>query len=280
MSQSEAGQTVAGDGASVKLIAHRIFHDRRTLEEFDSTRVRNFDGVELDVRRHENGETYVYHSPVFDHRFRRKRNPTNRFEEAVELLAELDNPPRLLFLDIKCPRSAEHVASFVRRRDLGFEVVFNCWQEPAIAAIRKLLPDAPIFVCIAPIFSKRLAKIMKEDFHVYNRYPFIRAADRFELDQARFNGHNINFKIFTQENADLIAPQGADGVCLHRVFFCEALIEFARRRKLKTAVYGIRSRTSKVLRAAGEHIDMAIISGEKRKQRVEQQGDAATESAA
>lgn len=267
VSQSEAGRAEAEQSESVKLIAHRIFPDRRALDEFDSSRVRDFDGVELDVRLHANGETYVYHSPIFDSRLRRRRNPTNRFERALELLAELENGPRLLFLDIKCPRSAEQVAGFIRGRNLGFELAFNCWQEPAIDAIRRLLPDAAIFFCIAPIFSKRLAKIMKEDFHVYNRYPFVKAAERFEPDLDRFNGHNINFKIFTEENADLIAPQGADGVCLHRVFFCESLVEFTERRKLKTAVYGIRSRGSRLLKSAGDHIDMAIISGEKRGRR-------------
>lgn len=252
----------------MKRIAHRAIDDRGDLADFARYRETAFDGVELDIRRDQDGAIVVRHSPIFTWRSRqRPADPARRrmlLGEALDRIEALTPAVGTVFLDIKCVTAAEGAAKLVQERAGKLDVAFICWLRDDVDAIRARLPEAQIYYCLAPIFSRRLGRVLPDDLYLFNAFPYLARSGRFSPRVVQANRHNINVRLFTSLKAGEM-PAAADGICLHRLFCSRALVLFAKRAGLKVAVYGLPSAETSRIRAYGDLIDIAIINAASRR---------------
>lgn len=248
----------------MRLIAHRIFRDGDRLERFDARRLAGFEGVEIDLRLDAGGELVVRHSPVFAAGRSLKRVPGHRFADALTHLSRMSAAPRLLLLDVKCVTAAGAAARLIAQKPPAADVLFNCWHAEEIGAIRERLPQARIFFCAAPIVARRAPAGRLEDIYLSNSFPFLWSARNFTPDLEKINRHNINIRLISRRRGGLIAPEGADGLTVHRLFWNDRVAALAAEQGLDVAVYGLNSRTQALAEAAHGPIAYAIIGDRKR----------------
>lgn len=246
----------------MKYIAHRVFKDGETFDGFDARRLDGYHGVELDIREDGRGGVCINHAPVF----LRRRGPVNlsgrSLCDAVALFSESCPSLELLFLDVKTLAAAEILADKVAKAEIPFQTVFNCWHVDEVRAIRDRLPDATVFFCVAPIFSARAPRGKLNDLYVSNSFPFISRSSRFQPHDDKANGHHINVKLISSRTLEATLPDAIDGVCVHRIFRSNALMEFIASRGLKAAFYGLPSRAHPRTQALADVADYAIIRKE------------------
>lgn len=252
----------------MRLIAHRIFRDGERLERLDARRLEGVEGVEIDLRLDAGGALVVRHSPVFAVGRSLRRLPGHRFADALTHLARMAEAPRLLLLDVKCVTAAHAAARALRDQPPAADVVFNVWRAEEIAAIRTHLPDARILYCAAPIVARRAPAGRLEDLFLSNSFPFLWSARNFTPKIEKANRHNINIRLISRRRGGLIAPEGVDGLTVHRLFWNRRLAELAAEQGLEVAVYGLNSRAQAHAEAAHSPFAYAII-GDKRAARRE-----------
>lgn len=248
----------------MRMIAHRIFKDETTVDNFDPAIMSGFDGAEFDLRCGPEGDTVVFHGPVL-RRGRTAAQSAKRLEDMCRLLAAAPDCPRFLLLDIKTLGAAENAAAFVAERaatvfgDNGVETAFLTWREEELRAIRARLPEARIYFVLAPIALRGRGRFLPKNFYVFNRYPYLASASRFRPRLQQANRHNINLRVLAA-GADALAPGGADGVCFHRMFLTRGVIAKAKAQGLGVAVFGWRSREQALRRPElAEALDLAIV---------------------
>jgi glycerophosphoryl diester phosphodiesterase len=251
----------------MRLIAHRVFRDGDRLERFDSRRLAGFEGVEIDLRLDASGELVVRHSPVFAAGRSLKRVPGHRFADALTHLSRMATAPRLLLLDVKCVTAAEAAARLIAGTPPAADVLFNCWHAEEFGAIRAHLPEARIFFCAAPIVARRAPAGRLEDIYLCNSFPFLWSGRNFTPDLDNVNRHNINIRVISRRRGGLIAPEGADGLTVHRLFWNGRVAALAAEQGLEVAVYGLNSRAQAWAEAAHGPIAYAIIGDRKRNAR-------------
>lgn len=255
----------------MRLIAHRVIDDRGSLADLAAYRERAFDGVELDVRQDLDGELVVRHSPVFAIPKRSRRADRPRMEmalsDALGRLEAVTPAINTVVLDIKCLTAAEAVGKQIADAPPPFETAFICWHRDEAAAIRRRLPDATIYFCLAPIFSRRLGRVMPADLYLFNSFPFLARSRRFLPRAVQRNSHNINVRLFGSLRAVDAIPPEANGICLHKLFCSRALIAYARRSGLRVAVYGLSSADAPKVRAFRDLIDVGIIRASRGRRR-------------
>jgi glycerophosphoryl diester phosphodiesterase len=247
----------------MRLIAHRIFRDGDRLERLDARRLAGFEGVELDLRLGAGGDLVVRHSPVFAAGRSLKRVPGHRFADALGHLDRMAEKPRLLLLDVKCVTAARAAARLLADQPPPAEVVFNCWHVEEVAAIRDRLPTARILYCAAPIVARRAPAGRLEDMFLSNSFPFFWSARNFEPRLDKANRHNINIRLISRRRGGAMAPDGADGLTVHRLFWNRRVAEMAAEQGLEVAVYGLNSRTQALAQAAHGAVAYAIVSGKR-----------------
>jgi hypothetical protein len=246
----------------MKFIAHRVFGDGETFDALDAGALDGYHGVELDVRDDGEGGVCINHAPVF----RRRRGPVDlsgrSLADAISVFGE--NLPSLefLFLDVKTQAAAGILGEMVARGEVPFRTIFNCWHEEEVRSLRARLPGATIFFCVAPIFTRRLARRRFNDLYLSNSFPFFRKSGRFQPDDGKENRHNINIKLICPEALEASLPDAIDGVCVHRIFHSPRLMAFVARRGLLSAVYGLPSRSHPRTDALRGEADYAIIRKE------------------
>jgi glycerophosphoryl diester phosphodiesterase len=243
----------------MRLIAHRVFRDGEKLERFDARRFTGFDGVEMDLRVDPCGSLVVRHAPVFavGHRLRRLRGA--RLDDALALIGREPQAPRLLLLDVKCVTAARAAADLLAQQPTDREVVFACWHAEEAAEIRARLPHARILFCAAPIVARRAPAGALEDLYLANSFPFLWPSDRFSPRLGKANRHNINVRLISRRRGGRIAPEGVDGLCVHRLFWGPRLADLAREQGVEIAVYGLNSRAQAQAAAAYGPLAYAII---------------------
>lgn len=251
----------------MRLIAHRVFRDGARLDACDTESFGAFDGVELDLRLNRDDCLVVEHSPIFRTPARRRSACENSFEDALTLLATAPQPPRTLFLDVKCRAAARAAASRIAAAPPHAEVVFTCWHADEVAALRAILPGARIFFCIAPIVSRRAPRGRLENLYITNSFPFFWAADRFAPTLEKTNRHNINVRLIPAHRDGAPMPEGIDGVCVHRLFWRPTLAALVAAQGLEVAVYGLTSRAQGLAQAELGPVSYAIIGGQRDAQR-------------
>lgn len=249
-------------------IAHRVFNDRGGLSDLTRYREAAFDGVEFDLRLDPDGVLVVRHSPVIA--LPRRRSRTSKYgqtslESALLRLEELDPRPQSVFLDIKCITAAEAVISHIEKTPLKFALNFICWHADEVALIRRHMPNAVIYFCLAPIFSRALGRVLPDDIYLFNAFPYLARSGRFAPRLVQRNRHNINVRLFSSLQSAGAMPSEADGVCLHQLFCSRALALYAKRAGLKVAVYGLSSTEARKARAYRDLIDVAIINEKRRR---------------
>jgi hypothetical protein len=246
----------------MKFIAHRVFRDGETFDSLDAERLQGYHGVELDVRDDGRGGVCINHAPLFRRRRGGHDLSGRTLSDAVAVFG--DNMPSLefLFLDVKTQAAAVILAETVARGEVPFDVVFNCWHVDEVRSIRNRLPKATVFFCVAPIFSKRLARRRFNDLYLTNSFPFFWRGGSFQPDDDKQNRHNINVKLISPETLKANLPDAIDGVCVHRIFHSAPLLDFVARRGLRSAVYGLPSRAHPKTDALRGEADYAIIRKE------------------
>ncbi len=247
----------------MRLIAHRVIDDRGSLADLAAYRDTAFDGVELDVRLDQDGELVVQHSPVFAIPKRARRTDRPRREmalsDALARLSEFEPGIKTAVLDIKSIAAAEAIVEHLKNAPPAFETAFICWHRDDAAIIRESLPDAMIYFCLAPIFSRSLGRVLPDDLYLFNAFPFLARSRRFLPRTVQRNRHNINVRLFGSLRAAGTIPDEANGICLHKLFCSRALIAYARRAELRVAVYGLSSADAPKVRAYRDLIDIGII---------------------
>ena len=223
----------------MQLIAHRLYDDAAELRQVDRRRLHGVQGAELDIRCDETGEAVIHHSPVFRARSGAPRDPRKPLRDAVGFLGEIAPHLQTLLLDVKTVDAAGRAAEAVARERPRFDVAFACWRADEVATIRAALPGALILFCVAPIFLRRTPRGRLRDLYICNSFPFITSARGFVPKLDKPNRHNINVKLICKDRLAARLPRGVDGMCVHRLFHREELIDFAAARGLRTAVYGL-----------------------------------------
>jgi glycerophosphoryl diester phosphodiesterase len=252
----------------MRFIAHRIFRDGDRLERIDARRLAGCEGVEIDLRLDASGALVVRHSPVFAAGRTLKRVPGHAFADALTHLSRMVVKPNLLLLDVKCVTAARAAAQLIAGQPPEAEVIFNCWHAEEIDAIRAVLPDARVFFCAAPIVARRAPAGRLEDMYLTNSFPFFWRTATFAPCYEKANRHNINVRLISRRRGGLVAPEGADGLTIHRLLWNRHVAELAADQGLEVAVYGLNSRTQARAEAAHGPFDYAII-GDKRAARRE-----------
>ena len=245
----------------MQLIAHRLYDDAAELRQIDRGRLDGVQGVELDLRCDPSGETVIHHSPVFRARSGAPRHPRKPLRDAIGFLGEVAPHLQTLLLDVKTLEAAGCAASSIARERPRFDVAFACWRAEEVRAIRKELPGAMILFCLAPIFLRRTPRGRLRDLYICNSFPFIASARAFEPKLDKPNRHNINVKLICKERLAARLPRGVDGLCVHRLFHREELIDFAAARGLRTAVYGLPASDHPRTHALRGVADFAIVKG-------------------
>lgn len=255
----------------MRLIAHRVIDDRGSLADLAAYRETAFDGVELDVRMDQDGALVVQHSPVFSIPKRSRRPDKPRREmalsDALSRLEAVEPAITSVMLDVKSEAAAEAVATLIRNDPPIFQTSFICWHRTDAAIIRRNLPEATIYFCLAPIFSRSLGRVLPDDLYLFNSFPFLARSRRFLPRAVKQNRHNINVRLFGSLRAAGAIPEEADGICLHKLFCSRALIAYARRAGLRVAVYGLSSADAPKVRAFRDLIDVGIIRAARGKRR-------------
>lgn len=246
----------------MKFIAHRVFKDGETFGRLDAARLSGYHGVELDLRDDGRGGVCVNHAPLF--RRSRVELSGRSLQDAVEVFGESLPSLEFLFLDVKTQAAAAILADLVARGGLPIPAMFNCWHAAEVRTIRDRVPDATIFFCIAPIFTRRLARRRFNDLYVSNSFPFFSRSARFTPDEDKENRHSINVKLICPESLDATLPDAIDGVCVHRIFHSPRLMTLLAARGLKSAVYGLPSRGHPRTQALDGEADFAIIRKERK----------------
>ncbi|SEA42969.1 hypothetical protein [Rubrimonas cliftonensis] len=256
----------------MRFIAHRILRDGERLDSLDPRRVRGFDGAELDLRLDAAGSLTVRHAPLILAGGAPRKLRGHCFDEVLRALTSLPEAPRLLLLDVKCETAARAAALTIARRPPAAEIVFACWHEGEVAAIRETLPEAKILFCVAPIVSQRAGRRAAagraarriDDLYLCNSFPFFWSAQNFTPRLEKHNRHNINIKLVAPGHGISALPAGVDGLCLHRLFWNPALAALAASEGLTVALYGLGSRAQARREAAHGGYDYAIISAKGR----------------
>lgn len=248
------------DGIEMQFIAHRVFSDEDALDGFCHTRIAGFQGAELDVRDDGAGEPVILHTPVFRHgRSVYARKPLCA---VIDRLAQAGGALETLFLDVKSALAGALAARHVRLSRPRFEVSFTCWRPEDVAAVRAELPAARVFYVVAPIMVRR-APARLSDLWLCNSFPFLMSSKRFAPREEKINRHNINVRMTSTERLAESLPRNVDGLCVHRLFASERLIDLAEARDLSLAVYGLRSRDHPKVEALEEAADYAIVKAAK-----------------
>jgi hypothetical protein len=243
----------------MQIIAHRLYADKVALDQIDARLMQGVQGVELDLRHDANREVIIQHSPIFRARSGDARHPRKPLEQAIGLLSEIGPGLQTLILDVKTSEAAGLAAAVIARSRPRFDIAFACWRAEEVAAIRENLPGAMVLFCVAPIFLRRGPRGRLRDLYVTNSFPFVACARSFIPKPEKTNGHNINVKLICKNRLAARLPRGVDGLCVHRLFHREPLIDFAAARKLRTAVYGLPSFCHPRTHALEGVADFAIV---------------------
>ncbi|MBY8977468.1 hypothetical protein KHP62_16770 [Rhodobacteraceae bacterium NNCM2] len=247
----------------MRLIGHRVFKDDEPIRPFQTDGTLRLDGVELDIRCDSAGMVSVYHAPFFQLRSKRLAHIPKSLRAALHFLSEKIEGLSVVMLDVKSTKAADALGRYLTGVTLPFELVFNCWHGDDVAALRRHLPRAEIFYCLAPIFARRIPKGRFSDLYVCNSFPFLSSTSRFKPKHAKTNRHNLNVQLISSREFEAHLPRGIDGVCVHRMFCKPELIELAGRRDLGIAVYGISASKAKRLQRVSAFADYAIVSDRK-----------------
>jgi glycerophosphoryl diester phosphodiesterase len=245
-------------GSEMQFIAHRIFDDREELDRFCRTRVEGCHGVELDVREGADGAAVIHHTPVFHPAPGRPAYALKPLCAAIDLLAQSGAGLETLFLDVKSARAGALAARHVRATRPPFDVAFTCWRPEDVAAVRDELPGARVLYVVAPIMVRRAPKRLS-DLWLCNSFPFLVTSKRFTPKVDKTNRHNINVRMVSTERLAEALPRGVDGLCVHRIFTSDRLLDFAEARDLRLAVYGLKSRDHPKISALEDAADYAIV---------------------
>lgn len=243
----------------MQVIAHRVFEDSRPVSWMDRLDLAAFEGVELDIREDGAGHAMVEHSPLFRVRHARRRRVLKPLNATLDYLGEQAPHLQLAMLDVKCEAAAQLAARHVADTGLPFEVLFNCWHASEVRAIREVLPDARILFTVAPILARRVPRGRYRDLYLSNSFPFVRSSLRYSPRAEKPNRHNINVKLISTAQVTAVLPRRIDGLCLHRYFWSEELSDYARAHGLRTAVYGLPSRSHRKLGRLSGRADYAIV---------------------
>ena len=242
----------------LRYIAHRVFDDDRPIEPFPVSDNLPCDGVELDVRSDESGAPVIWHGPVF--RLRRKnRQIPKALTDAVDFLTTYASSLEVIMIDVKSAAAAEAVGRVLQKLQCGFEFVFTCWHWDDARILRLHMPKAQILFCMAPIFAPRAPSGRKRDLYLSNSFPFISTRSRFSPNPDKANRHNINVKLITRRRPSLLLPPEVNGICAHRIFWSDRLVDYVEERELRAAVYGLPNRRTGRLADIGNFADYAII---------------------
>lgn len=243
----------------MRVIAHRVFADNRPIELPRFGGALPPDGVELDIRVDADGRPQVYHGPVFKFRSARRVQIPKSLQAAAHFLTTEVPGLECLMLDIKSAAAADAVGQFIAKHPQELSLVFNCWHEDDVAILRSYLPDATIYYCIVPIFSRRVPKGRLRDLFVCNSYPFVTSRRSFMPRHGKDNQHNVNVKLIPARRLSMHLPRDIDGICLHKLFFSDEIAEFAAGRGLGLSVYGLSHKNKRRLSRIADAADYAII---------------------
>ncbi|MEO1490633.1 MAG: hypothetical protein AAFV19_00585 [Pseudomonadota bacterium] len=244
----------------MQLIAHRVFADNRPIElpQFDGPVAPH--GVELDIRADSEGRPQVYHAPVFNVRRSRRVRIPKSLQAAEHFLTSEAPDLECLMLDIKSAAAAEAVGRYVAENGMALPLVFNCWHEDDVATLRRYVPDAVIYYVIVPIVSRRVPRGRFRDLFVCNSYPFVSSRSAFTPRHDKANQHNVNVKLLSRKRSlRMTLPYGISGICVHKLFYSDDLVEMAGARGIGVAVYGLSQRNLRRLRRLEGKADYAIV---------------------
>lgn len=249
------------------LIGHRAFDDEKPIQPFQVDGAGRLSGVELDIRCNSEGALVIDHAPVFMLRSRRLKHIPKSIQAGLFFLANEFPGLNRLMLDVKSTRAAAALGAYLADHPQPFALVFNCWHGDDVAAIRTHLPEAEIYYCLAPIFSRRVPQGRFNDLYLSNSFPFFSSRRRFKPALGKPNRHNLNVKLISSKKLEAHLPDDIDGICVHRLFCGAELQAFAGLRKLGVAVYGIAGFDAKQLAKVAPFADYAIIRSGKQGRR-------------
>lgn len=243
----------------MKYIAHRVFADNRPIEPIRHDGSVRLDGVELDIRSDQSGNPCIDHAPVFQLRSARRAQIPKSFQAASYFLAKRFPELNTLMLDVKSTAAAHSIGRHLATEQHPFKIAFNCWHDDDVQVLRSYLPDAVIYFCIVPIFSRRIPLGRFRDLYVCNSYPFVTSRTGFQPRHSKMNQHNVNVKLISPKRLNIHLPKGINGICVHRLFCNSDVAAYAEERGIGVSVYGLSAADKRKIARYRDFADYAII---------------------
>ena len=248
-----------------KFLSHRLIgfdHTEHTLVAMDNAIKVNIPYLEIDIRFSSDREAYVLHDDIveanneiisikdstsaeIDNFIEKHSLKLEKLDTLLEKFSERKYKGQKLMIDIKDFGFEQDCYSLVKKHDLRQNVIWVSWIPQTLIALHQIDPTIPKILSYVPVhrsleFIVNTFAIKKIPF-----YPIILIGSKHYNspleDKAIGYQHAYLSSKLNSELVGILSSSGG-GVCVHKRLVSQRILDFNKRKGLRTAVFSAKNR--------------------------------------